>query len=223
MSAGLVLGFGLGGFVDGIVAHQLLRWHHMLSGWYPEHTDATMAADGLFHLGCLVVVLVGVALLATARPADLPSRGPRLAGWMLAGWGWFNLVEGIIDHHLLGVHHVRAGPHQLAYDLGFLAFGLLLTAAGTWLAGSTGSSPPDASATVRGRDLRRLLDTGLPDPALVLVHGRFEVAAADQRGKALEVISREELLRRTGKADPTDAELDQHARALSTAVTTLGG
>ena len=28
---GIILGVGLGGFVDGIVLHQVLQWHHMLS------------------------------------------------------------------------------------------------------------------------------------------------------------------------------------------------
>lgn len=132
-AAGLVLGVGLGGFVDGIVAHQLLRWHHMLSGWYPGHTDLNMVADGLFHLFCLVVVLTGIGLLVATGPSAPPARARRLAAWLLAGWGWFNLVEGTVDHLVLGVHHVRAGPHQLAYDLGFLALGLLLIATGTWL------------------------------------------------------------------------------------------
>ena len=35
VAAGILFGLGLGGFVDGIVLHQLLQWHHMLSGWYP--------------------------------------------------------------------------------------------------------------------------------------------------------------------------------------------
>jgi len=39
---------------------------------------------------------------------------------MLAGWGGFNVVERLIDHHLLGVHHVRVGPDELLYDIGFL-------------------------------------------------------------------------------------------------------
>jgi uncharacterized membrane protein len=50
---------------------------------------------------------------------------------MLAGWGAFNLVEGLVDHQILGIHHLRddlGGP--LAWDLGFLAFGALLVAAG---------------------------------------------------------------------------------------------
>ena len=28
---GIVIGVGLGGFVDGILLHQILQWHHMLS------------------------------------------------------------------------------------------------------------------------------------------------------------------------------------------------
>ena len=30
-SAGILLGVGLGGFFDGIVLHQLLQWHHMIT------------------------------------------------------------------------------------------------------------------------------------------------------------------------------------------------
>jgi uncharacterized membrane protein len=28
---GILLGIGLGGFVDGILLHQILQWHHMLT------------------------------------------------------------------------------------------------------------------------------------------------------------------------------------------------
>ncbi|MFI6450455.1 DUF2243 domain-containing protein [Streptosporangium amethystogenes] len=124
--AGLVLGVGIGGFVDGIVLHQLMGWHHMLSGWYPGDAHINMIGDGLFHLGCLVAVVIGVLLLSVARPGPVGE----LVGWMIAGWGLFNLVEGVIDHQVLGVHHVRHGPHQLLYDLGFLASGLVLLVLG---------------------------------------------------------------------------------------------
>lgn len=37
--AGVFLGLGLGGFFDGIVLHQILQWHHMLtSAGYPANT-----------------------------------------------------------------------------------------------------------------------------------------------------------------------------------------
>jgi len=31
VASGIYLGAGLGGFVDGIVLHQILQWHHMLT------------------------------------------------------------------------------------------------------------------------------------------------------------------------------------------------
>ncbi|MBP2336165.1 putative membrane protein [Saccharothrix coeruleofusca] len=133
----LVLGLGIGGFIDGIVAHQLLGWHHMLSGWYPpdtpENLHLNMRGDGWFHLLCLVLVLAGTALLNRSTP--LPARV--LWGGVLAGWGVFNLVEGVVDHLVLGIHHVRHGPSQLAYDIGFLVLGVVLLLAGALLARST--------------------------------------------------------------------------------------
>lgn len=135
--AALVLGLGVGGFVDGIVAHQLLGWHHMLSGWYPDDLHLNMRGDGLFHLLCLVLVLAGVAMLNRAAP--LPP--PVLWGGVLAGWGVFNLVEGVVDHLVLGVHHVRSGPHELAYDLGFLVLGAVLVAVGVLLSRRGGVRP----------------------------------------------------------------------------------
>lgn len=124
--ASLVLGLGIGGFIDGIVVHQLLGWHHMLSGWYPDDLHVNMIGDGLFHLLCLLLVLTGVVLLNRSGPR--PARV--LWGGVLAGWGVFNIVEGVIDHLVLGVHHVRHGPHETAYDLGFLVLGAVLVAAG---------------------------------------------------------------------------------------------
>ena len=35
-----------------------------------------------------------------------------------------------MDHHLLEIHHVRPGPDELLYDLGFLAWGALMLGAG---------------------------------------------------------------------------------------------
>jgi uncharacterized membrane protein len=135
---GILLGIGLGGFVDGIVLHQILQWHHMLSseGGYPTKTvaglEANTLADGLFHASTWIAVAVGIWLLW--RRADewrWAASGRALLGWMLVGWGLFNLVEGIVDHQLLGLHHVRENTgHQTAWDMGFLAFGALLVLGG---------------------------------------------------------------------------------------------
>ncbi len=130
--AGVILGLGLGGFFDGIVLHQVLQWHHMLTATSPPNSVGSLELntlwDGLFHTMTYVFTVVGLFLLWQAvRSANaLPPTG-RLVGAILMGWGIFNLVEGIIDHHLLGIHHVLdslpPGPIRLVLDLAFLALG----------------------------------------------------------------------------------------------------
>jgi len=127
-SAGLVLGVGFGGFVDGIALHQVLQWHNMLSSVVPPvdliAMKYNMIWDGAFHALTWTACLVGVALLFRAgRVAGALWSGRLLAGSMLAGWGLFDLVEGLIDHQLLGLHHVHPGAAQLAWDLGFVTLG----------------------------------------------------------------------------------------------------
>ena len=136
IAAGLLLGAGLGGFVDGIVLHQMLQWHNMLSAQLPPDTlvraKINMYWDGVFHAAVWVLTAVGLALLwsATGR-ANVPRSGRSLGGALLLGWGLFNVVEGIIDHEILGLHHVREyAADKLFWDLGFLAFGLVLLAGG---------------------------------------------------------------------------------------------
>ena len=150
---GTVLGIGLGGFVDGILLHQILQWHHMLTStntdnigvqYYPANTvhglQINTIWDGLFHTFTWLAVLVGLGLLYSlvthSRGRAWTSRV--LWGWILVGWGVFNLVEGIIDHHLLGIHHVRSGEYQTWWDIGFLVFGAFLVASG-WLLQRTGT------------------------------------------------------------------------------------
>ena len=78
--------------------------------------------DGLFHAATLVLTLVGVLMLWSDGVAGLsPRRLSVLIGQMILGWGLFNLVEGLIDHHLLNIHHVRDMPfHVPVYRLGLL-------------------------------------------------------------------------------------------------------
>ena len=127
--AGIVLGLGLGGFVDGITLHQIMQWHNMGSAVLPPTTMDAMAQnmvwDGMFHAATLVLTLVGVLMLWSDGVAGLsPRRLSVLIGQMILGWGLFNLVEGVIDHHLLNIHHVRDMPlHVPLYDWIFLAVG----------------------------------------------------------------------------------------------------
>lgn len=136
IAAGLLLGAGLGGFVDGIVLHQILQWHNMLSSKLPPDTlvraKVNMYWDGVFHAAVWAVTVVGLGLLwkATGR-ADVPRSGRTLWGALLLGWSLFNLVEGLIDHHLLGLHHVHEyAANKLPWDLGFLGFSVGLLGLG---------------------------------------------------------------------------------------------
>lgn len=128
ISAGTLLGVGMGGFVDGIVLHQLLQVHNMLSAKYPPRTlvnsEINMFWDGLFHSCCWTMTAIGLALLWRAgRRADVPWSTRTFVGSLVLGWGIFNLVEGVIDHHILNVHHVVERLGQSAYDYAFLTVG----------------------------------------------------------------------------------------------------
>jgi uncharacterized membrane protein len=146
--AGIIIGIGMGGFVDGILFHQIMQWHNMGSSVLPPTTMSAMRQnmiwDGEFHAAVWVITLIGIyLLLAHARGgARLPSTRS-FTGQLLLGFGFFNVVEGIIDHHLLNLHHVRDLPvHVPMYDWLFLAVaGVGFVLAGAALARSTLAAP----------------------------------------------------------------------------------
>lgn len=136
LAAGVFLGAGFAGFFDGIVLHQILQWHHMVTSVRSPTSVANLELntllDGLFHVGAFGLTATGLVLLwRAARQNNLPASPLPLVGAILAGAGIFDLTEGLIDHHLLQIHHVKSGPHQTAWDLGFLAIALLLITVGT--------------------------------------------------------------------------------------------
>ena len=136
ITSGMFLGGGLGGFVDGFVLHQILQWHEMISSVLPPVTVVAMKVnmlwDGVFHAFAWTMTLIGVLFLASAAnaPREVPVMRPLLSS-MLIGWGMFNVIEGLIDHQILGLHHVHPGSAQLAWDAAFLAVSMLLVVLGT--------------------------------------------------------------------------------------------
>lgn len=144
--AGTFMGIGLGGFFDGILFHQLLQTHNMLSAKYPKTSIANMEInmfwDGLFHSLTYAMTLIGLGLLwkcGTRR--DVPWSGKTFLGACFLGWGLFNFVEGIIDHHLLHIHHVVESHGQSVFDYAFLASGLLFIIVGIFAIKSARNDP----------------------------------------------------------------------------------
>jgi uncharacterized membrane protein len=139
---GFVMGLGLGGLLDGVVLHQILQWHHMLTGTGGQPADtvagleANTLADGFFHLATWFLIAAATAITVRAwQQGRLAPPWRVQIGALLAGWGVFNVVEGLIDHQLLGIHHVRDDlGAPLGWDLAFLALGVVLVIAGAALA-----------------------------------------------------------------------------------------
>jgi uncharacterized membrane protein len=138
-AAGIFFGLGLGGFFDGIVLHQLLQWHHMItSAGYPadtlENLELNTFLDGLFHASTYAFVVIGLILLWRAGHRWHRAWSTRLlVGTLLMGFGLFNLVEGVVDHHLLGLHHVNETVPRsqwIWWDLAFLFWGAAMLVAG---------------------------------------------------------------------------------------------
>lgn len=133
----LALGFSLGGFFDGILLHQILQWHHLLSGLEQARLDIRflILTDGLFHGLMYLVAIIGLYLLWTS-PAPTPKRKnePLLARAMI-GFGTWHIIDAVLSHWILGLHRVRTDVEQpLLWDLSWLAvFGLLPLATGYYL------------------------------------------------------------------------------------------
>ena len=131
--AGFLLGFGLGGFIDAIVLHMLLQWHHMISGRVSMDTFAglrrNVVGDGVFSAGMWLITVTGLGVLwrSIQQNPVVPLTTSAFIGWIVIGWGGFHLFDSIVFHALLGLHHIRQVPNFLVYDIAFflIGFGLI--------------------------------------------------------------------------------------------------
>lgn len=91
--------------------------------------------DGIFHLFTLLTTLTGMLLMwKVLKTAQNSDSGYFLGAGLLAGWGIFNLVEGVINHEAFGLHNVReAADRKEFWNLGFHFLGIGLIAAGAYL------------------------------------------------------------------------------------------
>jgi uncharacterized membrane protein len=135
--AGLSLGFGLGGFFDGILLHQILQWHHLLSGITDarQNLRVLIMADGLFHALMYIVTATGLWFLWHARRDwAMPGGDRSLAGLALIGFGAWHIVDALLSHWLLGIHRIRMDTDvPLLWDLLWLAVFGILPAVSGWL------------------------------------------------------------------------------------------
>jgi uncharacterized membrane protein len=151
MTSGFVLGFGLGGFLDGIILHQILQWHHMVSSVYPMDTleglEINTLWDGIFHISMYLITAIGLVLLWRALTRQDTPHAPRLViGAMLLGFGGFHLFDSILNHWLLGVHHICYEPSTTTCDAGFFALGLVWLALGALLIRQGQAAPVPAKS-----------------------------------------------------------------------------
>jgi uncharacterized membrane protein len=147
---GFLLGFGLGGFFDGILLHQVLQWHHLLSavdgeGW--RDIRVQILADGLFHLLMYLIVALALFLLWRGR-GQAPGR--TLGADAILGFGAWQLLDIVLFHWILGIHHIRmAAESWLAWDVGwFVVFGLPALLFGFWLRSRSEPSRPSGGRHV---------------------------------------------------------------------------
>lgn len=171
--AGIFIGVGMGGFIDGIFFHQIFQFHHMLTGRMPKDTVANiqinMVWDGLFHLFTWIITAIGIVLLfrAACVPGILWSARA-MWGALFLGWGLFNVIEGLVDHHILHLHHVYEPMGVSHFDYLFLLSGLIFITAG-WLAIRSVRSEPIASDPPGGNASSRFSSQTAP-PAHVGVN-----------------------------------------------------
>lgn len=193
---GWLLGFALGGFFDGILLHQLLQWHHLLSAYDPEDIRFQVATDGLFHALMYGIAVVGLwRLWAESRRRGAPAANA-LNGDILVGFGAWHVADTLASHWLLGIHRIRMdSPDPLFWDLLWLvAFGIIPVVAGLLLrrrgpgagAASTAAAAAAALLVVAG-GVQSLRPTDSDHTAVLFLPGTAQaevfdaVAAVDAR------------------------------------------
>lgn len=161
---GVVLGFALGGFFDGILLHQILQWHHLLSLVPAVDTiRGQVLWDGYFHALMYLIAVAGLWGLWRTRTRVQEQWGRTLIGALLIGFGLWHIVDSILSHWLLGIHRIKLdSPNPLMWDLiWFTAFGLVPMIVGWLLLRNRGAPPGRTSGATMAVLLVGLLAAGL--------------------------------------------------------------
>ncbi|MCQ1956944.1 DUF2243 domain-containing protein [Arthrobacter sp. zg-Y826] len=139
--SGLLFGIGLAAFVDEVIFHQLLQWHH----FYDRSTTSVgLFSDGLFHAFGWFAVVAGLFLFADLRRWH-ETLLKRWTGGVLLGAGVFQLYDGTVQHKLMGLHQIRYEVDLLVYDTVWNVIAVLLIGAGAFLTYRTRAAVPRES------------------------------------------------------------------------------
>jgi uncharacterized membrane protein len=131
-----ILGIAFSAFFDGILLHQVLQWHHLLSlaqGELFRDVRVQILADGLFHVASYLLAAGGLLLLWHGRRTAPADR--IIFAWAVLGFAAWQFADIILVHWAVGLHRTRIGVSALLlWDIGWLvAFGMVPLVAGLWL------------------------------------------------------------------------------------------
>ena len=136
--SGVLTGIGLAAFLDEVLFHQLLQWHH----FYDKSTTAVgLFSDGLFHAFGWFAIVAGLFLFADLRRWQ-ELLLPRWLGGLLLGTGAFQLYDGTVQHKLMGLHQIRYNVDLLPYDMVWNGVAAVLVLAGGMLLYRTRKAVP---------------------------------------------------------------------------------
>ncbi|MBC9712795.1 DUF2243 domain-containing protein [Streptomyces sp. TRM66268-LWL] len=129
MRGGVLGGVGLAAFVDEVVFHQLLHWHHFYD---KASSEAGLVSDGIFHAFGWLAMVSAVFLFADLRRRGTLARTAWSAGLCL-GLGGFQLYDGTFQHKVLELHRIRYDVELAPYDWTWNTIAALFLIAGAVL------------------------------------------------------------------------------------------
>jgi uncharacterized membrane protein len=153
--SGSLLGFAMGGFFDGILLHQILQWHHLLSLVDSPLVDdirTQILADGLFHALMYLIAAAGLCVLwRTHGELSESNAARRFLAYALIGFGVWNVLDAVLFHWILQIHRIRIDSDSpLTWDLiWFFVFGIAFIIAGWILIKKTNRTGPPSGTHAR--------------------------------------------------------------------------
>lgn len=129
--SGVFIGVGIMALIDEIIFHQLLQWHHFFDF---NTMQFGIFSDGLLNAFALFAIVAGIFLFAHVTKMYTYSLLRWFSG-IFIGLGSFQLIDGIINHKLFGIHQIRYVVNILPYDIAWNASAILLLLIGIimWL------------------------------------------------------------------------------------------